>query len=158
MTTARVTTSLCSLLLLFSKVVGFLPSSTPFHKLSYGGESKIQPLTPSSSSIVKTSASSSSLLWGTNVPFNEGNITVPRNYIPTDQSKEIQESYTLSYKIARPMALSSRQAAPIVVLHGGPSVPSNYLYPLVDVIPYRSIVFYDQIGCGQSSQPQDINA
>jgi proline iminopeptidase len=56
------------------------------------------------------------------------------------------------------MALSSRQAAPIVVLHGGPSVPSDYLFPLVEHIPYRSIVFYDQIGCGRSDEPQDVNA
>jgi proline iminopeptidase len=55
------------------------------------------------------------------------------------------------------MALSSRQAAPIVALHGGPSIPSNYLYPLEDVIPYRSIVFYDQLGCGKSDEPQDLS-
>ena len=29
----------------------------------------------------------------------------------------------------RPMNLSSAQAAPIVALHGGPSVPSDYLHP-----------------------------
>jgi proline iminopeptidase len=53
------------------------------------------------------------------------------------------------------MALSSRKAAPIVVLHGGPSVASDYLYPLQDHIPYRSLIFYDQIGCGRSSEPED---
>lgn len=55
------------------------------------------------------------------------------------------------------MSLSSRQAAPIVALHGGPSIPSNYLYPLEDVVPYRSIVFYDQLGCGKSDEPKDIS-
>jgi proline iminopeptidase len=45
------------------------------------------------------------------------------------------------------------KAAPIVVLHGGPSLPSDYLYPLADVIPYRSIVYYDQLGCGRSDEP-----
>ena len=55
------------------------------------------------------------------------------------------------------MSLSSRQAAPVVVLHGGPSVPSNYLYPLVDVVPYRSIVFHDQLGCGSSDEPPDVS-
>jgi len=53
------------------------------------------------------------------------------------------------------MSLSSRQAAPIVALHGGPSIPSTYLYPLEDVVPYRSIVFYDQLGCGRSDEPMD---
>lgn len=65
--------------------------------------------------------------------------------------------YQLSYRVVRPMALSSRQAAPIVVLHGGPSVPSNYLYPLEEVIPYRSIIFYDQLGCGKSDEPSDLS-
>jgi pimeloyl-ACP methyl ester carboxylesterase len=64
----------------------------------------------------------------------------------------------LAYRIVRPMALSSRKAAPIVVLHGGPSVPSDYLYPLEQHVPYRSIIFYDQIGCGRSSEPSDVSA
>jgi proline iminopeptidase len=65
--------------------------------------------------------------------------------------------HQLSYRIVRPMSLSSTKAAPIVALHGGPSVPSNYLYPLEGAIPYRSIVFYDQLGCGKSDEPKDIN-
>jgi len=77
----------------------------------------------------------------------EGTIEVPRS----DGS-----TYKLAYRIVRPMNLSSMQAAPIVALHGGPSVPSNYLYPLADIVPYRSIIFYDQLGCGKSDQPTDI--
>lgn len=55
------------------------------------------------------------------------------------------------------MSLSSRQAAPIVALHGGPSVPSDYLYPLEDAVPYRSIVYHDQLGCGRSDEPTDAS-
>ena len=66
-------------------------------------------------------------------------------------------SYRLAYRIVRPMSLSSKTAAPIVVLHGGPSVPSDYLYPLEKVIPYRSILYYDQIGCGRSDEPQLVS-
>jgi proline-specific peptidase len=55
------------------------------------------------------------------------------------------------------MALSSRKAAPIVALHGGPSIPSTYLYPLEQLVPYRSIVFYDQLGCGKSEEPKDLS-
>ena len=65
--------------------------------------------------------------------------------------------HKLSYRVVRPMSLSSAQAAPLLALHGGPSVPSNYLHPLEDVVPYRSIVFYDQLGCGKSDEPTDIN-
>lgn len=78
--------------------------------------------------------------------INEGTMTVTRG----------PEECQLAYRIVRPMALSSQQAAPIVVLHGGPSVPSDYCYPLQDHVPYRSIVHYDQIGCGSSSEPTDL--
>lgn len=86
------------------------------------------------------------------IPLNSGTIEVSRNLNSTDFT------YDISYKLYRPMSLSSRQAAPIVVLHGGPSVPSDYLLPLVQAVPYRSILFYDQLGCGESDEPTDINA
>jgi proline-specific peptidase len=44
---------------------------------------------------------------------------------------------------------------PLVVLHGGPgstSLGSQVLDPLADE---RRVVFYDQLGCGNSSQPSD---
>jgi pimeloyl-ACP methyl ester carboxylesterase len=47
---------------------------------------------------------------------------------------------------------------PLIVLHGGPSVPSHYLLPLVNVVTDRAVVFYDQLGCGRSSRPQDKDA
>jgi len=56
---------------------------------------------------------------------------------------------TISYRIFRPNQL--KQKAPLVVLHGGPLVPCNYLLPLAYVIVDRSLIFYDQLGCGQSA-------
>jgi len=63
----------------------------------------------------------------------------------------ITTEHEIRYHIHRRMNLSSQQAAPILVLHGGPGLPSDYLLPLRDVVPYRSIVFYDQLGCGRST-------
>jgi len=61
---------------------------------------------------------------------------------------------SMSYRIYRPDCLNSTEKAPLLVLHGGPSLPSEYLYPLASRIPEgRSVVFYDQIGCGRSSIP-----
>lgn len=94
-------------------------------------------------SISTTTHKSSSLHAAT----NEGFIQVSR----PDGSE-----HQLAYRVVRPMSLTSAQAAPIVALHGGPSIPSNYLYPLEDFVPYRSIVFYDQLGCGKSDEPTDI--
>jgi len=88
------------------------------------------------------------------VACSEGKIKVSRDTSSSSSSSQ-QQQFTMHHRIFRPMSLSSRQAAPILVLHGGPSVPSDYLYPLVDHIPYRSIVFYDQLGCGRSDEPAD---
>ncbi|KAL8783055.1 MAG: hypothetical protein Q9213_004902 [Squamulea squamosa] len=42
---------------------------------------------------------------------------------------------------------------PLVVLHGGPGIPHDYLSPLVDLADdySASVIFYDQIGCGRST-------
>lgn len=77
--------------------------------------------------------------------FTEGEITVTR----------CERELSLYYRIYNPSSLHS-ESPPIVVVHGGPSLPSNYLYPIAHCLPTsRSIIFYDQIGCGQSSQPED---
>jgi len=41
---------------------------------------------------------------------------------------------------------------PLIVVHGGPGCPHDYLEPLEDLSKYRKIIFYDQIGCGLSSK------
>lgn len=65
-----------------------------------------------------------------------------------DNSKE--KAYPIKYHIHNRINQSSQQAAPILVLHGGPGIPSDYLLPLRDVVPYRAMIFYDQLGCGRS--------
>lgn len=104
------------------------------------------------------------------VACNDGILEVPRNYTKTLDSSSLNdgdndddgtetvtcpEMHKIFHRVFRPMSLTSRQAAPLLVLHGGPSVPSDYLFPLVDHVPYRSIVFYDQLGCGRSDEPTD---
>lgn len=44
---------------------------------------------------------------------------------------------------------------PILVLHGGPGVPSYYLKPLDSLGKDRQIIFYDQLGCGKSDRSSD---
>jgi len=45
---------------------------------------------------------------------------------------------------------------PLLVLHGGPGAPHDYLEPLeVMASRGRRVIFYDQVGCGNSDQPHD---
>lgn len=105
--------------------------------------------------ITRASPSSKSRLGTTPfgaIPFKEGNVSVKRN----GGGEKDEENFDISYTLVRPMSLSSQQAAPVVVLHGGPSLPSDYCYPLAKHVPYRSILFYDQLGCGKSDEPRNL--
>ena len=46
-------------------------------------------------------------------------------------------------------------ATPLLVLHGGPGMPSHYLEPLTGLADERPVVLYDQLGCGRSDRPED---
>jgi L-proline amide hydrolase len=45
---------------------------------------------------------------------------------------------------------------PLLALHGGPGSTHNYFTPLEGLAAQRPVVLYDQIGCGKSDRPQDI--
>jgi proline iminopeptidase len=44
---------------------------------------------------------------------------------------------------------------PLLVLHGGPGVPHNYLRSLDALANERPVIYYDQLGCGNSEKPED---
>lgn len=45
---------------------------------------------------------------------------------------------------------------PLLCLHGGPGAPHDYLEPLEALARTgRQVIFYDQLGCGNSDQPRD---
>ncbi|MFB2924097.1 MULTISPECIES: proline iminopeptidase-family hydrolase [Aerosakkonema] len=47
---------------------------------------------------------------------------------------------------------------PLLCLHGGPGVPHDYLEPLEAIaVTGRRVIFYDQLGCGNSDRPNDPN-
>jgi proline iminopeptidase len=51
--------------------------------------------------------------------------------------------------------VGSGRATPLLLLHGGPGFPSDYLTPLEAISNERPVVFYDQLGCGKSDRPSD---
>jgi proline-specific peptidase len=50
----------------------------------------------------------------------------------------------------------SSGAVPLLALHGGPGSTHNYFGPLEHLAERRPVVVYDQIGCGKSDRPTDI--
>jgi len=46
---------------------------------------------------------------------------------------------------------------PVLLLHGGPGVPSYYLDPLKELGKDRPVIFLDQLGCGRSDKITDTN-
>jgi L-proline amide hydrolase len=47
-------------------------------------------------------------------------------------------------------------AVPLLALHGGPGSTHHYFRPLEQLGSERPVVVYDQIGCGGSDRPRDI--
>lgn len=44
---------------------------------------------------------------------------------------------------------------PLLCLHGGPGMSHDYIATLADLADRRTVVFYDQLGCGRSDRPDD---
>ena len=44
---------------------------------------------------------------------------------------------------------------PLLALHGGPGMAHDYIGTLADLADERTVVFYDQLGCGRSDRPDD---
>ncbi|KAJ7769803.1 proline-specific peptidase, partial [Mycena metata] len=70
--------------------------------------------------------------------------------IPFIVSEETFETY---YKVVGDIASCAH--GPLVVLHGGPGISHDYLIPLADLTarsPSTAVIFYDQLGSGQSTR------
>ncbi len=53
---------------------------------------------------------------------------------------------------------SEHEHPPLLLLHGGPGAPHDYLENLEALASdTRRVIFYDQLGCGRSDQPDDTS-
>src|SRR5258708_1060530 len=53
---------------------------------------------------------------------------------------------------------SEDEHIPLMLLHGGPGAPHDYLENLAALASEtRRVIFYDQLGCGRSDQPEDTS-
>jgi len=70
--------------------------------------------------------------------------TVQEGFVPF-------KGYKTYYKI---VGRAKAGKLPLLCLHGGPGVPHDYLLPFEDIVRTgRQVIFYDQLGCGQSDKP-----
>lgn len=53
--------------------------------------------------------------------------------------------------------VGSGDKTPLLLLHGGPGVPSYYLNPIAELGKDRPVIFFDQLGCGRSDRITDTN-
>lgn len=51
--------------------------------------------------------------------------------------------------------VGKKEETPLIVLHGGPGYPHDSLEPLEDLADERKVIFYDQLGCGNSQRTDD---
>lgn len=61
------------------------------------------------------------------------------------------------YRVVGDLVQPESAKFPLLVLHGGPGLPHDYLEPLEALAQEdrHPVVFYDQLGCGNSDQPHD---
>jgi proline-specific peptidase len=53
--------------------------------------------------------------------------------------------------------VGSSDAVPLLTLHGGPGAGHDNLESLTPLSSERPVIFYDQLGCGKSDQPNDVS-
>jgi len=61
------------------------------------------------------------------------------------------------YRLYQPTAIAN--SVPLVMLHGGPGAPHDYLEPVAEAIAEkgRPMLVYDQLSCGRSDYPRDVS-
>ncbi len=63
--------------------------------------------------------------------------------------------YHIWHRVAGDLARTA-DTLPLLVLHGGPGLPHDYLEDLARLSDGgRPVVLYDQLGCGRSDHPDD---
>jgi len=84
------------------------------------------------------------LLFYSNSNTSESTPTVKEGYIEVTGGR-------VWYRIVG----AEKEGIPLLTLHGGPGAPHDYFEPLEELADERPVIFYDQLGCGNSDKPSD---
>ena len=53
---------------------------------------------------------------------------------------------------------ADQENIPLLTVHGGPGIPHDYVLDMAELASdSRRVIFYDQLGCGRSDQPNDTS-
>src|SRR5215213_7298832 len=76
--------------------------------------------------------------------------------LPTTEGYVSFRGYRTWYRVVGDLANPAPGSYPVLMLHGGPGVPHDYLESLEALAETgRPVILYDQLGCGQSDRPDD---
>lgn len=81
----------------------------------------------------------------------------PGTSFETKNTGDTKEGYVFvtGGKVWYKIAGADRKGVPLLVVHGGPGAAHDYLDPITVLSNERPVVFYDQLGCGNSDNPAD---
>lgn len=63
---------------------------------------------------------------------------------------EVEDGFEIWYGV-----VDGSPGVPLLTLHGGPGAGHDYIDSLADLAADRTVIFYDQLGCGRSDRPDD---
>jgi proline-specific peptidase len=89
------------------------------------------------------------------VKHSKGTHTMPPA-VPVSEGFVPFRGFRTWYRVVGDLAQPEPAKVPLLVLHGGPGESHDYLEPLEALAGSgRPIIFYDQLGGGNSDQPHD---
>ena len=76
--------------------------------------------------------------------------------VPMGEGRISFDGFETWYRVVGDPASTPARKLPVLALHGGPRLPHDSLEPLADLARTgRPVVFYDQLGCGNSTRTVD---
>ncbi len=88
-----------------------------------------------------------------------GGCVMLKNSEITKSTENVEEGFisVTGGKVWYKIVGKNHPGIPLLILHGGPGASHTYLEPLERLAENRPVIFYDQLGCGNSERPTDTS-